>query len=75
MSIILARLRERASGVVVEATLTERLGGVVDVVLRCDTQVRRFERQSAARAVETVSLAVAALLAEDDFELVDDGAG
>lgn len=71
----MARLRARDSGEAIEIRIAERAGAGVDVIVRCGEEERRHERKRTASAVEAVRAAVAALIAEGGFELLDDGSG
>lgn len=75
MSVVLARLRARDTSDEIVIALAERADAGVDVVVRRGSEERRHERKRTASAVEAVRAAVAALIAEGDFELLDDGSG
>lgn len=71
----MARLRARASNDEIVIALAERPDAGVDVIVRRGSEELRHERKRTASAVEAVSAAVATLIEEGDFELLDDGSG
>lgn len=71
----MARLRARETGEEIEIRIADRTDAGVDVIVRRGAEELRHERKRTDSAIAAVFTAVERLIAEGDFELVDDVSG